>query len=836
MRATDLVFFLSGAAGLVYESIWGRQLHLVFGTSQFAIATVLAAFMTGLAIGGALASRWAPSVRRPLRVYAALELIIGAFALCFPTLLDAISPIYTSFYRAYQPGLVTFGTFQFLLVATLLAVPTACMGATLPVLLRLPTLDESGTATGRLYGINTAGAVLGVWLAGFYLLPDLGVHATTLLAAGTNVSLAIAAIWLDHRTPAATVTTHADGTGVPISLLAVGALAGASSLAMEVAWFRLLTLILGGSVYAFTVMLLAFLVGIASGGGIGGTLADRLSARGRLPEGIAAAQIGVATLSYAAMWLYGEMPITFVRMYWVLVVPAPELLWPMKCVLAMMLMTPAAICMGLTFPLLVRAAAQRDLSAAVGQVYAANTLGSIFGAFGGGFVLLPLIRVTGTAFACIGLNLVAATIAVRGRSARAAGTTFVVSSILLAWAILSPPPWDPMWMTTGVYKYVDNLKAPTPEAMQKQFIDRYKLRFYEEGLTSVVTVAENRSTGNVWLANNGKIDASTTTDMPTQVLVAHLPFLFTAKNARDAVVIGLASGVTLGAATLHDELTRIDVIEIEPAIRRATEFFLRWNHRALYDPRVRLIANDGRNELFLTPPATYDIVIAEPSNPWLTGVSNLFTREFFEMGKARVKPGGVWSQWVQMYGMDSRDLRAVMRTFCQTWPYVRFFSTIQDADLVMIGSASPLLLNETGAREWVHQNNGLEAEFGQIGIHDEYDLLSHYLFDRDTALALSEGVPENTDDNLLVEFSAPHNLHRETSGENFLMLLPKAATPLDAIATADGLIRLAEAYDTREDTVRALIALKEAERREPGRDDTLEHYNRYQRKLKEQIR
>ena len=835
MRPLDVVFFFSGSAGLVYESIWGRQLHLVFGTSQFAIATVLAAFMTGLAIGGAVAARWASRVRRPLRVYAGLELVIGAFALAFPTLLDALGPVYTEFYQTFHPSLLSFGAFQFCLVGTLLAIPTACMGATLPVLLRLPTVEDSGAATGRLYGINTAGAAFGVWLAGFYLLPEIGVHATTMVAACTNVILAAAALALDRRTANVARTETAAAANVRVSLLIVAAFAGASSLAMEVAWFRLLTLVLGGSVYAFTVMLLAFLIGIATGGWVGGGVADRLSARGRALEGIVVAQIAVALLSYAAMWLYGELPITFVRMYWV-IQSAPELLWPMKCALAMLVMTLPAVFMGATFPLLVRVAAERNLSAAVGQIYAANTLGAIAGAFGGGFILLPLLRVTGTVLVCIAINLAAATLAMVGRSRRGAGALVVASAGLLAIAAAAPPPWDPMWMTTGVYKYVDNLKEPTAEAMKKQFIDRYKLLFYEEGLTSVVTVAQNRITGNVWLANNGKIDASTTTDMPTQVLVAHLPFLFTAESARDVVVVGLASGVTLGAATLHDEVDRIDVIEIEPAIAKATEFFLPWNHRALYDPRVRLIDNDGRNQLYLTPASTYDIVIAEPSNPWLTGVSNLFTREFFEMGKGRVKPRGVWSQWVQMYGMDSRDLRAVMRTFCQAWPHVRFFSTIRDADLVMIGSESPLALSEEIARRWVHQNNGLEAEFGQVGIYDEYDLLSHYLFDRDTALRLTEGVPENTDDNLLVEFSAPHNLHRETSTENFLMLLPNASTPLDAVASADGLIRLAEAYDARDDTVRALIALKEAERREPGRDDTLDRYMRYQKKLRERIR
>jgi spermidine synthase len=397
--------------------------------------------------------------------------------------------------------------------------------------------------------------------------------------------------------------------------------------------------------------------------------------------------------------------------------------------------------------------------------------------------------------------------------------------------ILVPPPWDPMWMTSGVYKYVDNLDEATSSEMERRFIARYDMLYYEEGLSSVVTVAKNRVTGNVWLANNGKIDASSTTDMPTQVLVAHLPFLFTGDRARDAIVIGLASGITLGAATLHRELERIEVVEIEPATARASEFFAAYNHRPLQDPRVTLRANDGRNQVLLAAPESYDVIISEPSNPWLTGVSNLFTREFFEVGKTRLKPGGTWAQWVQMYGMDQRDLRAVMKTFSGVFPHVLIFSTIQDADIVMIGSDSPLVLSTKEASRMLHANNAIEAELQQIGVFGPEDLLAHFLFDRDTALAISEDVPENTDDNLLVEFSAPHNLHRETSQQNFDMLRPRAMVPVDAIVGAEGMVRLARAYAHREEWVRALLALKEAERREPGRADVGELYSRYQREL-----
>jgi spermidine synthase len=824
------LFFLSGATGLVYETVWGRELHLVFGTSQFAIATVLAAFMTGLAVGGWLASRYVGRLTRPLRVYALLEVGVGVFALAFPAIRAAIEPVYLAFWHATDPGPVGFGMFQFLLVGFALLVPTACMGATLPVLTRhvAPSPEEAGRTVGTLYGTNTFGAVLGVWLVGFFLLPGLGVRITTVLAALANFALAFVAWRMSREVPDVPPVPARAEAPVPRALLAIAALAGMSSLAMEVTWFRLLTLVFGASVYAFSVMLLAFLVGIAGGGHLGGRIADRLGARAVV--GVAWAQLAVAALGWGVMWVWPELPITFVRVFFV-IRPMPELLWPAKCVIAMLVMVPGAIGMGATFPLLVRAASQGDLARPVGRLYAANTVGSLVGAFSAGFWLLPNLRITGTALLCVCLNGIAAAIA--GTSARKWPLVAAGLATGLVW--IHPPPWEPMLMTSGVYKYVDNLDEPTWKELRDLMIDRYQLLFYDEGLSSVVTVARNRTTGNQWLANNGKIDASTTADMPTQVLCAHTPMLFTEGKARNALLIGLASGITLGALTLHRELEHIDVVELEPRMPEAAALFKMWNHDALSDPRVRILGNDGRNQLLLTPPGTYDLIVAEPSNPWLTGVSNLFTREFFAMGRQRLTPGGIWSQWVQMYGMDARDLQSIMRTFAEAFPNVLVFSTIRDADLVMIGSERPIHVTTELARALVDKNVGVSSELAYVGVMDEYDLLSHYLFDRDVILDMTGNVPLNTDDNLLVEYSAPKNLHRETSTENFLLLLPHAQAPLASIPDAAGLVRLAEAYHWHEDVVRALIALKEAERREPGREDVYRLYRTYQKELKDQI-
>jgi spermidine synthase len=393
----------------------------------------------------------------------------------------------------------------------------------------------------------------------------------------------------------------------------------------------------------------------------------------------------------------------------------------------------------------------------------------------------------------------------------------------LAVGVLAPP-WNPMLMTSGMYKYVQNLDTPSFAEIRARMLDRYDLLYYAEGPATVVTVARNRETGNIWLANNGKIDASSTGDMPTQVLVAHLPFLFPVRDDARALLVGLASGITLGAMSTHGTLGRIDVAELEPRMPEAAAFFRPWNRDALRDPRVRLYANDGRNHLLRAPRGTYDLVVSEPSNPWLTGVSNLFTREFFAMGKARLAPGGIWSQWLQLYGMDSRDVRAVLRTFSDVYPHVRVFSTIHDADLVLIGSDSPLPLDLERATSVVIGDAARREELASIGVTTGHHLLAHALLDDATARTWSATAPLNTDDNLLVEFSAPRNLYRETSSANFLALRPLATVPMEGEPDAAGLVALGAVYLDRDEPVRAIKAARAAEAREPGRADVLALY------------
>jgi spermidine synthase len=822
------LFFVSGGTALVYQTLWARELHLIFGTSTFAISTVLSAFMAGLAVGGAWVGRIADRTPRPLRLYGLLEIGIGVYSLAFPTLVGFATPIYLSVWQSAQPGPLLFGLIQFALVGSLLLVPTALMGGTLPLLARFTAqrLGSAGGWIGTLYAVNTAGAVFGTWLCGFILLPMFGKADTTWMAAAANLLLGVAAVGLDAWAREDAGKVENDLPAGPLSpvlapVAAAMALAGFASLVYEVAWTRLMALMLGASVYAFSTMLLAFLVGIALGGQIGGPISDWLARRGQAAVLLAlgAIEVGVAVTSFGLMYLYPELPFWYVWLFdWIHAADDPSMMWIVSTAISALIMTPPAVLMGAAFPISVRAVLVREdaLAAPVGLVYAANTAGGVVGAFAAGFVFLPNIQVQGTIFVAAMGNLLAALIAV--------GWAAKMSPNRRAWAMAVPvpmvalailfgvqrPPWDPLLMTAGMYHYVSHFDVEdhTREGIYDYSVNAYDLVYYREGLSSVVTVAKNRWSKNMWLANNGKVDASTSTDMPTQVLCALLPMQFVEKP-EDVLVIGLASGITAGAVTLVDDAKRIDVVELEPAIREAAAFFADNNHHVLDDPRVKLIVNDGRNHVLLAAPQTYDVIISEPPNPWITGVANLFTRDFLEMGKTKLKKGGVWSQWVQMYGMDTKDLRTLIRTFADVYPYIVLYATIEDADLVLVGSDSPIVPTLDAANHLFAWPKA-RGELTVVKVDEPLDLVALYQMDRDQMLVMAGEGPYNTDDSMTIEYSAPMNLHVDTQTPNFELLLQYHQMPTAYFGDdPERWFALAQNYQGDDDP-RAIAALRRA--------------------------
>jgi len=829
------LFFVSGATALAYQVVWMRELQLVFGTSTFAISTLLASFMAGLAAGGFAISRHADRIRRPLAVYGFLELGIGLYALIFPVLLAAVTPSYLEAWRAMEPGPVLFGFVQFSLVGVLLLLPTAAMGATLPLLAGFAThrLGAAGDRIGTLYAVNTFGAVAGIGLCGFLLLPQMGISTTTTIAAAANLLLGLAALSLDRWASGSDRTVKDDlhiataRTPVIVAVYVAIGLAGFSALVYEVGWTRLLALMLGGSAYAFSVMLIAFLVGIALGGKLGGPYADRILRAGGRPRilyAFAVIEICIATLAYATMYFYPDLPFWYVRLFDQFgVTERPDAVWWVSLLLAGLVMTPPAVLMGMHFPVAARAVVghRKKLGRPVGIVYGVNALGGAVGAFLAGFVLLPKLGMQGTIFVAAAGGLVAAGVLVLNATQTKRWRWALVSPIALAGLaflfVTQRPPWNPLLMTAGMYHYVSKLEDHSREAILRYSVDLYDLVFYEEGLSSVVTVAQNAGTPDRWLAINGKVDASTTDDMPTQVLLSLLPMQFV-EPAADVLVIGLASGVTAGAASLVRGVERLQIVELEPAVGRAARYFDDWNHDVLLDPRVELVHNDGRNHLLLAEPGSYDVIVSEPSNPWISGVANLFTREFLELGKSRLRPDGVWSQWVPIYGMDSRDLQSLLGTFAAVYPHVIVYATIENADLVLIGSDKPLRPSEQVAKRLLDQP-AVAAELRRVDIDSAVDLISLFFMDRAGVVTMSEGTPLNTDDNMNIEYSTSRKLQMEKGRENYAFLLERARLPAMSLGDdPDKWAGLAYSYRRRGDRVRSIAAMSRAKQLSSSED------------------
>ena len=841
-RIILLCFFASGASGLIYQVVWLRELVLVFGATTFAVSTVLTAFMGGLALGSFWFGRRAERLTRPLRVYGYLEIGIGLYGLAVPLIFATLTSVYHSFWQWLHLSFLALSIVRFLFASAVLILPTALMGATLPVLSSYYARDAKriGLKVGLLYSVNTFGAVVGAAATGFLLIPMLGMRATTGVAAALNILLGVVAIRLasadraelltgpepenDERAAAQSDTgerpsvrararSAASSIGIVVrqalrvhritALFAFG-VSGFVALSYEVIWSRVLALIIGSSVYAFSIMLTTFLIGLAAGASIGARFVDRI----RNPMvAFAAIELGVGATCLIGAYLFNDLPYVFVQLYrWVDSTSWGVLLIARFLISSLVMIVPTLL-LGSLFPLVVRIVSsgetetERTGGKSAGEAYAANTLGSIAGSFASGFVLIPWVGLLGSLRLCAALNFVVAaglfislrtgaesTPPARRRDKRRLAllsprrtalswTGVAISAVLIIAAALFEPPWDAEVMSSAVYRYAPQLANKSRQELF-DFLKRGQgeTLFYEEGITA--TVAVQRQAGGRVLKVNGKPEASTAGDMPTQILIGSLPLLVRDRTD-DVLLIGLGSGVTLGSIEQFP-VRQITCVELEPAVVEATRYFEDVNNRPLEDPRLRMVSNDGRNFIYTTN-ETFDVIVSEPSNPWISGVANLFTLEYFKRGAERLKEDGLFSQWLQMYEMSPEDVRTLIATFRAAFPHVYIFRGAE-GDLMLLGSKSPRRLNLAAINSHFDRPR-TAADLKRINTTLATDLLSRFYLGPDEVTALAAGARLNTDDNALIEFNAPRRVGtaEETVQLNVRQLLAYAASPLPYI-------------------------------------------------------
>ena len=780
LLVVSTALFLSGAAGLVYQVVWLRMLGLIFGHAVDALTAVLVAFMSGLALGSALGGRLSSRARAPLAIYAWLEAGIAVYALCLPPGLPGLTRVSLTLRDALGLSYEGWSLVQVALAFLVLLPPTVLMGATLPLVSQ--ALASGGEAPGRrvgaLYAVNTWGAVTGTLAAGYFLLPPLGNRVTVWIAAGANLTAAALALTVARRgalAPPSVLSARGEEASSRVAWLIPAAMAvsGAVAMVFEIAWTRALSLLLGSSTYAFTAMLLAVLIGLAMGSAV---YAWRWGTRPVGPATLGVIQGGVGLSAAVVLVSFDRLPDLILAALRVSTVPS----WVdlVEILVSVTALTMVTLWMGAAFPCAIAAWAPAGarVGRGVGRLYAANTAGAIVGVLLGGLVLVPTwgihgslkMAVAATLMLC-GALLVAGPGSIMRRSLPAA------AALALALSVTFLPDWDRRLMSSAPAVYAPSYLRAGAGRPLREIVRDQEILFYRDGRSG--TVAVTRERGQVFLRINGKIDAGTVVDMPTQIMAAHLPLL-AHPAPRSVFILGMGSGMTAGAAARHP-VERVDVLEIEPAVIEASRFFRDFHGDVLRDPRVRATIGDGRNFLQASS-AAYDVIISEPSNPWMSGLAALFSREFFLLARARLRPGGVMLQWVQSYNLAPEHLKMVVATFREAFPATSIWEPTP-GDFLLLGRVDRVPLDARRLRERWETEPRVRADFERLGMGGWAGLLGLFVLGEEDAARLAAGAGLNTDDRLPLEFGAPRALYLETSVPNRAMVASFRSADLPAL-------------------------------------------------------
>ena len=849
-----LCFFLSGAAGLIYQVVWTRMLTQIFGNTTYAIATVLSAFMAGLAIGSYVFGQIADRGKNDFLLYGILEAGVGVYGFAVPWLFALAQKAYGPIFGLNETHPFLFNLVLFFLSFVLLVFPTLLMGATLPVLSRffVRSFAQFGRRVGDLYATNTLGAVIGCATAGFILIPVYGMRAAVFVAAAANLFIALVILIVDRLrekdAPAAAAVPESvaapDESAIGSSpwlswvLLVSFALSGFASLVYENAWTRALTLVIGSSIYSFTTMLVTFLVGLALGGFLYARWLGERDVRLSL-FGLLELWIGLAAL--ATIPLFERLPLIFVRLLQGFGDTFTVFL-SLQVFLSALVMLVPTILLGMTFPLVARLFTQNlyRVGSGVGSSYAANTVGAVLGAFAGGFILIPHIGVQNTIIFAVVMNLVIGCVLVASDARLGALPRYSLSIAVLILAVILPGKvqrWDRHVLTSGVTIYSDRYETLPTNSLRVEEMKRDDIMFYREGLTSTVSVHKIAGSDYLYFKSNGKIDGSYG-DALSQLMTSYIPMMLHPK-AEQTLIIGLGTGMSAKALATFDSVKEVEVIEIEPAMIQASKYFDRtsvplaavpagvsfpaddsqgrvWynskekrlyykgvmdrevhqqllqrsddaNYRVQVDrlfrnarhsrhssvlekKKVRVIPTDGRNYILATP-KFYDVITAEPSNPWIAGIANLYTREFYQVIRSKIKDDGIFAQWFHNYSMSPDDFRMVFRTFAEAFPYVSLWS-MKESDYLLVGSKQPHKFNYAAVKEIFDKNPSLRSDFEYLGLSDPYAVQGFYRMNREGFVNFSKGADINTDDGAELEFSAPKNLRRSTTQLNQKLMAP----------------------------------------------------------------
>jgi spermidine synthase len=765
-----LLFLLSGICGLIYEVAWSKYLALFIGSTGYSHMIVLAIYMGGLALGAFIFGKYSDKVSNQLKLYGLLELGIGAYCLAYPFLIEITGNIFIGMASAFD-GSSHRGVLlilKFILSFITLILPTVLMGGTLPILTRFlsKSISDSGKDVAKLYYINSLGAVIGTALAGFFLIRLHGLDNTVWIASSFNILIGLFAILLAKSvkpniqlkiSPKVKDDSQHQvfsETAIRIAIFTAFA-SGFIAMLYELAWIRLLSNILGSTTYSFTLMLIAFISGIAIGSFIVSLVIRKIK---NLVAFLAICQYGTAVSMILTLPLYERLPYYLMKLS-ATIPNSPEnfpTFLSLEFLFCFAIMLVPTIFSGMSLPVASRIANRdmRVLGKSIGGIFSINTIGSVAGVLITGLILIPLLGVKTSIEIGVILNgLLGLFILYKTGLSRQLKMAFTLFFVLIAvgYRILFPA-WNENFLISGVFRTLYKQGVPSYSEFKKQQNEGHKILWHKEGIDANVAVRESQFGDTIQksLVINGKADASTVADLQTQILLGQIPLMLN-PNTGNALVIGLGSGITCGSVLTHP-VKSLDVVEIASEVVECNTFFTKENNNFMADDRVKIYIDDAITQL-KTSSKKYDYIISEPSNPWIAGIGNLYSLEFFNVCKERLNPNGVLTQWFHCYDVNNDIFRLVLNTISNVFPFVSIWK-VSDADIIILASANPLS-PDFDAMEFKMNQPQIAQDLARIKMFDVPTLLSTQVVSaRNNPYVLIKN-ELNTAKKPLLEFLAP---------------------------------------------------------------------------------
>jgi spermidine synthase len=741
------LFLFSGVASLIYQIVWVRMLTLVFGHTIYSVSIVLSAFMAGLGLGSYLWGKTIDRTGKPLLVYGKIEILIGVSAALLSTLLSIFSPIYAWLHQLLPDLFFITATLKAVLAFSLVLIPTLFMGATLPVMCKyFATKDTNlGKQVSYLYSINTLGAAAGCLFAGYFLIEFFGVLETALVAAGINLSIGLVCIVAFKKVePGVTC-----GFGLPkptfVSLkldkenslwLIISFLCGFTALAYEVVWTRLLVFSIGSTVYSFSLMLANFLFGITVGGLL---VVPFFKKKIDFRLLLTFFQFGIGLYLIFSLYQSNWVLSSYIRHYAEMNRPITEFWINMRNASALMFVP--TVLFGMSFPVLTYLVTKGsdDIGGSLGTVYAMNTIGGIMGSIIAGYLLLPNLGSQQTLVCLSMLNILSGMLLFTKSSVF---TGFIRKGVVLSLSCL---------FFLFVLKMPNDLLKEIFMRNTDGKVNPEDLIYLDEGLTTTVVIFDDDSSGyksKRLILNGINMSADTMNARKYMTLLSYIPLLLT-ENPKNVLVICFGTGQTAGAAGAYPGINSVDAVDISPGVFKAGKFFEATNHNVVNNPKVNKINQDGRQHL-LTTSTTYDVITAEPPPPSSAGSVNLYTKEYYELTKRALRPGGIVSQWIPLHSQSETHVYQSFRTFLESFPYAMAWYPVHK-ELILIGSNQPINIDFQDIEQRL-QNPMTQKIMGDIDFGTANSFLGSIWYLKNELKSMGSGQRIISDNNPTLEY------------------------------------------------------------------------------------